>query len=183
MVVIDRKNNCCLIFPLKAGVKIILLLFLIYELAKAIRLIILLASDKSFRNSLEFSRSAYSIIVAYVLIAITAAFGLYVTTCTNTPKLLSIYSKIFYGIAGFNIFNSIMIIVETITSAIECPKLDNPNNENSDYSYLCKDKLIFILPGYIISIILSVYFAMVISAYVCKMKDKDDITNQFNLQV
>ncbi|GBC43861.1 uncharacterized protein OCT59_014892 [Rhizophagus irregularis] len=182
MVVIDRKNNCCLIFPLKAGVKIILLLFLIYELAKAIRLIILLASDKSLRNSLEFSRSAYSIIVAYGLIAITAAFGLYVTTCANTPKLLSIYSKIFYGIAGFNVFNSIMIIVETITSAIECPKLNNPN-ENSDYSYLCKDKLIFILPGYIISIILSVYFAMVISAYACKMKDKDDITNQFNLQV
>lgn len=127
--------------------------------------------------ALEFSRSAYSIIVAYGLIAIAAAFGLYVTTCVvckqtipiykfyskkffcanfinfqNTPKLLSIYSKVFYGITGFNVFNSIMIIVETITSAIECPKLDNPN----EYSYLCKDKLIFILPGYILSIILSV---------------------------
>jgi hypothetical protein len=75
--------------------------------------------------------------------------------------LLSIYSKIFYGIAGFNVFNSIMIIVETITSAIECPKLNNPN-ENSDYSYLCKDKLIFILPGYIISIILSVCIIIII---------------------
>ncbi|POG63106.1 hypothetical protein GLOIN_2v1689813, partial [Rhizophagus irregularis DAOM 181602=DAOM 197198] len=139
------------------GIKIILLLFLIYELTKVIRLIILFASDKSFRNSLEFSRSAYSIIVAYGLIAITA-------DCTlrhKTSKLLSIYSKVFYGIAGFNIFNSIMIIAETITSAIEY-------------------KLIFILPGYII---LSVYFAMVILTYVCKMKDKDEITNQYNLQV
>ncbi|GBB84388.1 hypothetical protein RclHR1_00110021 [Rhizophagus clarus] len=155
MVVIDRKNNCCLFIPLKTGVKIILLSFLIYELAKAIRIIILLASDKSYRNSLEFTHTAYPIIVAYGLIAIVAAFGLYVTTCANTPKMLSIYSKVFYGIAGFNVFNSIMIIVETITSTIECPKLDNPN-EYLDYSYLCKDKLLFILPGYIISIILSV---------------------------
>jgi hypothetical protein len=69
--------------------------------------------------------------------------------------MLSIYSKVFYGIAGFNVFNSIMIIVETITSTIECPKIDNPD-EYPDYSYLCKDKLAFILPGYIISIILSV---------------------------
>uniref|UniRef100_U9U4J8 Uncharacterized protein n=1 Tax=Rhizophagus irregularis (strain DAOM 181602 / DAOM 197198 / MUCL 43194) TaxID=747089 RepID=U9U4J8_RHIID len=93
--------------PMKFQARPTALRVLIYELTKVIRLIILFASDKSFRNSLEFSRSAYSIIVAYGLIAITA--------------------DLFYGIAGFNIFNSIMIIAETITSAIECLKLDNLN--------------------------------------------------------
>ncbi|CAG8513599.1 7073_t:CDS:10, partial [Rhizophagus irregularis] len=49
---------------------------------------------------------------------IVAAFGLYVTTCANTPNMLSIYSKVFYGIIGFFILYSIMEIVEAITLSI-----------------------------------------------------------------
>jgi hypothetical protein len=61
--------------------------------------------------------------------------------------MLSIYSKVFYGIIGFFILYSIMEIVEAITLSIVCTEL----------SYLCgQNHLEIIIPVNIVLIILSV---------------------------
>jgi hypothetical protein len=61
--------------------------------------------------------------------------------------MLSLYSKIFYGITGFNVLYSIMMIVETITLKVECVK----------NSYLCgQEHLEIIISVNITLIILSV---------------------------
>ncbi|CAB5395734.1 unnamed protein product [Rhizophagus irregularis] len=122
-----------------------------------------LISYESSKNSINFVYNVYPIIVVYGLIVIVAAFGLYVTTCANTPNMLSIYSKVFYGIIGFFILYSIMEIVEAITLSIVCTEL----------SYLCgQNHLEIIIPVNIVLIILSLYFATVISTYVRKRKDE-----------
>ncbi|RGB28191.1 hypothetical protein C1646_745978 [Rhizophagus diaphanus] len=164
MVTIDRKNNCCLVIPLKAGVNIILFLVIAFGLFKVTDYVRFLISYESSKNSINFAYNAYCPkIVVYGLIVIVAAFGLYVTTCANTPNILSIYSKVFYGIIGFFILYSIMEIVGVITLSIACTEL----------SYLCgHNHLEIIIPVNIVLIILSLYFATVISTYVRKRKDE-----------
>ncbi|PKC60600.1 hypothetical protein RhiirA1_539728 [Rhizophagus irregularis] len=150
MITIDRKNSCCLFVPLKAGVNIILFLVFAFGLLKVTSYVRFLISYESSKNSINFAYNVYPIIVVYGLIAIVAAFGLYVTTCANTPNMLSIYSKVFYGIIGFFILYSIMEIVEAITLSIVCTEL----------SYLCgQNHLEIIIPINIVLIILSLYFA------------------------
>ncbi|GES97999.1 hypothetical protein GLOIN_2v573345 [Rhizophagus clarus] len=162
MITIDRKNNCCLFVPLKIGVNIILLIVFAVGLFE-VTLYVRYLTYKSYRSSIEFVYIAYPTIVIYGLITIVAVFGLYVMTCADTLKMLTIYSKIFYGITGFNVLNSTVIIVETIALVVEC----------AEYSYLCgRNQLKIIIPVHITSIILSLYFAMIISIYVRVRKDK-----------
>ncbi|CAB4444060.1 unnamed protein product [Rhizophagus irregularis] len=157
------RISYCLFVPLKAGVNIILFLVFAFGLLKVTNYVRFLISYESSKNSIDFAYNVYPIIVVYGLIVIVAAFGLYVTTCANTPNMLSIYSKVFYGIIGFFILYSIMEIVEAITLSIVCTKL----------SYLCgQNHLEIIIPVNIVLIILSLYFATVISTYVRKRKDE-----------
>jgi len=133
--------------------------------------------------------STVSLAALYSFLAVGGLFGLFIVTCMNTSKMLSDYSKLEFGFIGLNIFFHIKSIIEIVLckSAIitECVKSIYNKNDRDSHQIehlidVCNEKyddgLIIIISLGVISILLLVYFCMVIISYAQQRKDDEFVT-------
>ncbi|GBB84387.1 hypothetical protein RclHR1_00110020 [Rhizophagus clarus] len=183
--------KCCCCIPLKAGVIIISLLWLLgglfYTVFGAASIKLSEQDIKIYGQEPQFSSTQYStvvtfaiiMVVVYAFIALGAAFGLYAAIFSKKYKMLKIYSTIGYIIAGIQVLFSIASIIRTIISKSIC------ENYPAEGLYInCNQLYTFYLPFYIIFgifiILLSVYFSLVISAYARRRKAKEETVTYLN---
>ncbi|RIA87852.1 hypothetical protein C1645_776369 [Glomus cerebriforme] len=172
-----QVSTCCCCVPLKAGAVIVTLFWLVFGIYVTVRNSLAIAS---FEFTFKFNEiQSILVIVLDGLISMGAAFGLFVLTCANTSKMLSIYSMIANGIVGINIVNyTIAIIIAVVyKSAILNACIADSTTINGDIKAECNDGYNYIVStiilNAIITTILSVYFSIVISSYAQKRKGKE----------
>jgi uncharacterized membrane protein/cbb3-type cytochrome oxidase subunit 3 len=178
-------TNCCFCIKLKAGVVIISLLWLIEGTFGTVNNILILTSSNKEISVYDYvSVFTIPITIIHGLITIGAIFGLYVLTCAPTSKMLLIYSKVAYCIAGIeSIFRILIIIVIVIYKSAfleDCTNsIENISSRVEYSSDACNQgyvySLTFAIAFGVVVILLSLYFAMVISAYAHKRKEKEYI--------
>jgi len=163
-------TQCCYCVPLKAGVVMTSLIWLIYGIFIVVSSALYLNSpaknddtELERRNIDAYNTYIISIIILYGLMILGAAFGLFVVTFANTFKMLLIYSKIAYGILAIEIITSIIGFIAIILFA--SPIL-----------------LTYLVIGAVFSITISVHFAMVISAYANRRGKKEAAVNKHDKQ-
>ncbi|CAB4479251.1 hypothetical protein RhiirA5_502138 [Rhizophagus irregularis] len=161
-------SQCCFCVPLKAGVVIVSLIWLIYGIYMVISNAINLNDpekyDPDLRNVNAFQMYSITIIVLYGLMTIGAIFGLFTITLANTSNMLFIYTKIAYVILAIEIISSVMgfIVIILFSSPI---------------------LLTYLVILAVFSITISVHFVMVISAYAHRRERKETATNDNKLDV
>ncbi|RIA87851.1 hypothetical protein C1645_776368 [Glomus cerebriforme] len=173
-----RVTNCCVCIPLSNGVVIITLLWLAYGLYVTI------VSGLNISSTAVGTANLANMIL-YLFISIGATFGLYVLSFARTYKLLRIYSKIAYFILAVDIVSNLATVIifimsrEAIIDLCTAASMDFFSYySNAEIISECTSKYNSALAGVIalavISNILSVYFAIVISSYVQRKKEKED---------
>ncbi|RIA92694.1 hypothetical protein C1645_764361 [Glomus cerebriforme] len=172
-------TKCCFCVPLKAGVVIISSLWLIYGIFQSVSNALYITSPNQGTNVFRYIiPCTLSMVIFYGLITIGALFGLFVVTFTNTYRMLSIYSKVANCIVGIDIishFVTIVVIVLYRSTILE--KCLGPGSITSTRIDACDGEYTSVLTLSIavtvISVLSSVYFAIVISAYAHKRKKKE----------
>lgn len=183
---VQQMANCCGCVRLKAGVLIISILWLIDGLIGSLSNIFVLASREItditdlVTDSIRYNRG-FSILPAilYILITFGAVFGLFAIT-RSTHKWLFNYSKVAYGIAGaeivVHVYMIILIIVHRSSIMEECERYIETTSP--EFGYACAQgynySLTFNIAYAIVVILLSVYFAMVVSAYARKIREETE---------
>ncbi|GBB84394.1 hypothetical protein RclHR1_00110027 [Rhizophagus clarus] len=184
-------NKCCCCIPLRAGVIIISIIWLLVGAYQTIRGIINLVSlpgtdgNGIFSVGLFQNLRAFIIItiVLYALVTIGAAFGLFVVICANKSRMLLIYSKIAYCIAAIQIISNILDIIAIALFNKEMEKICQEFSSfqsNNSCSTINKASLAY---GIIITIIVAIfviYFAIVISAYAHRKRENEDANKDNN---
>ncbi|CAG8470951.1 13978_t:CDS:2 [Funneliformis mosseae] len=171
---VQQMANCCGCVRLKAGALIISILWLIDGLIGSLSNIFVLASKEIIdftdlvTDSSRYNRG-FSILPAilYLLIAFGAVFGLFAITLA-------------YGIAGAEIvvhaYMIILIIVHRSSIMKECERYIETTSP--EFGYACPQgynyTLTFNIAYAIVVILLSVYFAMVVSAYARKTREETE---------
>ncbi|UZO22529.1 uncharacterized protein OCT59_014891 [Rhizophagus irregularis] len=167
-------TNCCFCIPLKAGV-IIISLFMLFN-----GLLLTVAEVLSFKlymqdKGLKEVSNEHSIAVTFEIIMIAidafytlgAAFGLCAVIFSKKYRMLKLYSTFGFIVAGIQFLFSISAIVSSIV--YRCAEGEN--------SYVCNKMNSYRLPYKIVvgicSILLTVYFSLVISAYARRKKEKE----------
>ncbi|RIA92695.1 hypothetical protein C1645_764362 [Glomus cerebriforme] len=165
-------TKCCFCIPLRPGVALLSLLWLFGGVSVIVKFSLDLASPVKIKNMFTYSIICIIIfMITYGLTMIGAAFGLYVITCANEPKWMSIYSKIAYVILGIIIAGNIAAItvfVEYKSKILDSCYGNNTSN-NCDQEY--NNYLAIAIGSAIFSSILSVHFALVITAHSHKIND------------
>ncbi|CAB4476706.1 unnamed protein product [Rhizophagus irregularis] len=186
--------------PSKANVMIVTLLWLVQGI-----FIIKKAIEYSLKLNLSNIEIAINhvylipIFIIYGLMIIGAIFGLLIINCAvmynNKSMMLFLYSKLACVIAKSNVVGTnILTIVEIVFHGSkvleECQNLNHLCNHEyyytrtisdkcQDLGYVCNQKYFDIIQNIIlyafISIILSLYSAMIISGYAYKIRDKEEI--------
>ncbi|GES97992.1 hypothetical protein GLOIN_2v1836009 [Rhizophagus clarus] len=158
-------NKCCCCIPLRAGVIIISIIWLLVGAYQTIRGIINLVS------------------LPGTDVTIGAAFGLFVVICANKSRMLLIYSKIAYCIAAIQIISNILDIIAIALFNKEMEKICQEFSSfqsNNSCSTINKASLAY---GIIITIIVAIfviYFAIVISAYAHRKRENEDANKDNN---
>ncbi|GES82191.1 hypothetical protein GLOIN_2v1879797 [Rhizophagus clarus] len=151
---ITKINNCCGCIPLKSGIVIITLLWLIYGVYGTVVNARYISAYKKY----------IAAIIIHGFVALGAAFGLYILAFEDTFKMLIIYSKI-------TLFITAVVIIDNLTAIISIVSYDSPKECAYQYgNYGGCDMLIVIT---IISILLSVYFSIIILVYARRRKSKE----------
>ncbi|RIA93641.1 hypothetical protein C1645_735408 [Glomus cerebriforme] len=173
--------TCCFCIKLRAGVVIISFIWLIYGIFETVPNSFIIISSNSVQNVYSYiNEFLIPITVFYGLITIGAAFGLFVVTCKNTPKMMLIYSKVAYVIAGAEIISRLLVISLIIMYRSrffdECTQsIDNVSSRIEFSVDACNQGYIFSLTFSIafavVTILSTVYFAMVIASYAYKKKE------------
>ncbi|CAI2168056.1 13127_t:CDS:2 [Funneliformis geosporum] len=183
---IQHINNCCGCVRLKAGVLILSILWLIEGLLYSVTSILSLISRDyidftDMPDSFHHNRSFFILpAVVYVLITIGAVFGLIAVTRVSIQWLPK-YSKVAYGIAGAEVVVHVYLIILTIvqkTSIIEeCENYIKATNPQ--FGYACNQGynygLTFSIAYAVVVILLSMYFALVVSAYSYKAREETEV--------
>ncbi|GBB87840.1 hypothetical protein RclHR1_14330002 [Rhizophagus clarus] len=122
-------------------------------------------------------------IVFNALISFGAGFGLFVLTYANTASMLSIYSQVAYGILGITIISHLLSaitwtvfkteILKSCIRSIPATVFASDDEKNSVCNDGWRDFLGSIIMIAVISILLSLYFAIVISSYAKKRNEKE----------
>ncbi|CAB4491603.1 hypothetical protein RhiirA5_497012 [Rhizophagus irregularis] len=175
-----QLTKCCSCIPLKSGVVIASSLWLIYGIFQTVSNVLYLISPNEGINFYKYiSACTFSTIIFYGLITLGALFGLFVVSLANTYKMMSIYSKIARGIVGLDIISHIVTVVVTVL--YKSSMLDDcigPGDITSSRADACNKTYTSLLTLSIaitaISIPLSVYFSIIISAYAYKRKKKEN---------
>ncbi|GBB87841.1 hypothetical protein RclHR1_14330003 [Rhizophagus clarus] len=159
-------TQCCYCVPLKAGVVISSLIWLIYGGYMTISNILNIASpdETTHKNANAFNMYYISMIVLYGLVVIGAAFGLFAVALANKFNMLLIYSKIAYGIIAIEVISSILGFTVIVL-------------------FLSPIFLTYLIIGAAFAITISVHFAMVVSAYAQQRGKKEAAVNMNNKQL
>jgi len=168
-----KITNCCCCIPLANGVVIISVLWLLYGIYTIVSAVINLSSD-------VFVTRYISTIILYILITLGAAYGLFVLAFAKTYKLLLIYSRIAYFIAAVDVINSLSAIIVYVSYESSYLDLCMEYNSGDDCYNTYNYALEILIISAVISSIISVYFALVVAAYVEKRKDKENANNNTN---
>ncbi|RGB41034.1 hypothetical protein C1646_739296 [Rhizophagus diaphanus] len=171
-----KINTCCFCIPLKSGVIVITLLWLIFGIYAIINSSLSIASPDKENAFIYVKVENIASIVFNALITFGAAFGLYVLTYANMPRMLSIYSKIAYFIVGINVISHILTSVVFIVFKADILKscaelIANISTRACNEGY--DDFLKSIIMSAVISTLISVYFAIVIASYAQKKNEKE----------
>ncbi|GBC15796.1 uncharacterized protein OCT59_027666 [Rhizophagus irregularis] len=178
-------NNCCFCIPLKSGVIIITLLWLIFGIYAIIDSSLGIATPNKVNALIYFKVQYIASIVFNALITFGAAFGLYVLTYANIPRMLSIYAKIAYVIVGINVISHILTAVVSVVFKADILKLCAELNANiiasvNEKSGACNEEyddfLKSIIMSAVVSTLISVYFAIVIASYAQRRNEKEKET-------
>ncbi|CAB4414085.1 unnamed protein product [Rhizophagus irregularis] len=178
-------NNCCFCIPLKSGVIIITLLWLIFGIYAIINSSLSIASPDKENAFIYVKVQNIASIVFNALITFGAAFGLYVLTYANIPRMLSIYAKISYVIVGINVISHILTSVVFIVFKADILKscaelIANISASGNEKSRACNegydDFLKSIIMSAVVSTLISVYFAIVIASYAQRRNEKEKET-------
>ncbi|CAB4391443.1 unnamed protein product [Rhizophagus irregularis] len=190
-------NKCCYCIPLRIGViiiSIIWILFGAYQTAKGIAsLAIAIPNNGVFSVGLFQNLRAFIIVsvILYALVTIGAAFGLIVVLCAHKPRKLEIYAKIAYIIAAIQIISNIIDIAAVALLNKEMKKMcsqfpqgfSSTANQFANYATdtcsstinnISSASLAYVIIIAIIVTIFVVYFAIVISAYARKKREQED---------
>ncbi|RGB41030.1 hypothetical protein C1646_810926 [Rhizophagus diaphanus] len=156
---LTKINKCCCCIPLKSGVVIITLLWLIY------------GAYATVANAIYISvyRRYIAVTILYGIVTLGATFGLYVLTFANTYKMLRKYSIIAFFIAAVEIMNNLATII-IIALYKQTFSLKKCAYNNYDYYGGCNILIVIA----VISILLSAYFSIVVLAYTKRRKSKED---------
>ncbi|RIA82603.1 hypothetical protein C1645_787555 [Glomus cerebriforme] len=187
-------TKCCCCIPLKIGVIIISSLWLaggVYQTTNGI--INIISPDRTDEpNRVGNIRGPIiAAIVLYGLVTIGAAFGLFVVLFANTPKMLSIYSKIAYCIAAIYIISNLVEVIAIVLSKSkfleDCKVYSNSSTESQaekDSACLSMYNSIFkyIIIVAVIAILLVLYYTTIISAYARERKANEDAKHDQNHQ-
>ncbi|GES82190.1 hypothetical protein GLOIN_2v1879797 [Rhizophagus clarus] len=129
---ITKINNCCGCIPLKSGIVIITLLWLIYGVYGTVVNARYISAYKKY----------IAAIIIHGFVALGAAFGLYILAFEDTFKMLIIYSKI-------TLFITAVVIIDNLTAIISIVSYDSP--KECAYQYVLKT------PSHIIFSVLKIY--------------------------
>ncbi|GBC03258.1 hypothetical protein RclHR1_05030015 [Rhizophagus clarus] len=183
MAASTQITSCCFCIKLKPGVVFISLTWLFYGLFETAQNTLYLISSNRGPNAYSYTNGfVIPATIIYGLITIGAVFGLFAVTYSRTVKMLSIYTKIAYIIVGAEIVSRALMIcfvimykskfLEECTNSID--KLSFRNYYSTD---ACNQGYIVSLTFYIafavLVIIFTLYFAMIISSYTQKRKNKE----------
>uniref|UniRef100_A0A1D1Y7P6 Lysosomal-associated transmembrane protein 4A n=1 Tax=Anthurium amnicola TaxID=1678845 RepID=A0A1D1Y7P6_9ARAE len=186
MKVTSNVTNCCCCVPLKTGVVIITILWLLFGIYEIVTNTLELATPTK-ENSFTYIKVVdIAAIIFSGLITIGAAFGLFVFIFANTSRMLLIYSKIAYGIVAINIADYILSLIVAIVLKSEvmehCKQFlfnripDNEKNNACSDNY--NDIITSIVMSAVVTTLFLVYFAIVITAYVeNKQNDNNNDNN------
>ncbi|CAB4399927.1 unnamed protein product [Rhizophagus irregularis] len=157
---LTKINECCCCIPLKSGVVIITLLWLIYGAYATVENAIYIS---------VYRRRYIAVTILYGFVTLGATFGLYVLTFANTSKMLREYSIIAFFIAAVEIMKNLATII-IISLYKQTFSLKKCANNNYDYYGGCNILIVIA----VISILLSAYFPIVVLAYTKRRKSKEN---------
>jgi len=168
-------EKCCFCIPLKSGVVINSIIWLIYGVYNTVSNYVYYTGSYSGTNLFSYTKF-FTLPVAIIsfLIAMAAALGLLIVTCKKASILLDIYKFVAYTIATIfiliHIGTLVLYIAYKSTFIDKCtanlsldqkyqgnPQMDCQNGYNSG--------LLVAIVTAILVIVISVYFAMVVDAY------------------
>ncbi|CAB4378917.1 hypothetical protein RhiirA5_210671 [Rhizophagus irregularis] len=182
MAASTQITSCCFCIKLKPGVVFISLIWLIYGILEtAQNSLLLITSNKRTSVYSYVYPFVIPVTINYGLITIGAAFGLFAVTCSRTVKMLTIYTKIAYVIVGAEIVSRALVICLVIrykSRFIEdCIRSISKTSSRIEYSAdACNQGYIFSLTFSIafavLTILFTLYFAIIISSYARKRRDK-----------
>ncbi|RGB35587.1 hypothetical protein C1646_699244, partial [Rhizophagus diaphanus] len=182
MAASTQITSCCFCIKLKPGVVFISLIWLIYGFLETVQnSLLLITSNKGTSVYSYINPFVIPVTINYGLITIGAAFGLFVVTCSRTVKMLTIYTKIAYVIVGAEIVSRALVICFVImykSRIIEdCTRSISITSSRIEYlADACNQGYIFSLTFSIafavLTILFTLYFAIIISSYARKRRDK-----------
>ncbi|GES98001.1 hypothetical protein GLOIN_2v1689810 [Rhizophagus clarus] len=170
--------KCCFCIPLKAGVIIISLLWLLGGLSFAV---LLVTNIRINRQEAQIAPEDYSdvvtfaisMVVIYAFISLGAAFGLYAVIFSKKYKMLKFYSTIGYIITGIQVLFSITSIIYLIIFKKICENYSKGSSTCNQLYFFNLLLSLSVIYG-ICMILLSVYFSLVISAYARRRKSIEE---------
>ncbi|GES82195.1 hypothetical protein GLOIN_2v1656378 [Rhizophagus clarus] len=154
-----RINVCCFCIPLKSGVIIITLLWLVFGIYEIVVDSIRIASPNKEDAFIYVKVQTIASIVFNALISFGAGFGLFVLTYANTATIT------------WTVFKT--EILKSCIRSIPATVFASDDEKNSVCNDGWRDFLGSIIMIAVISILLSLYFAIVISSYAKKRNEKE----------
>jgi len=175
-----RMTTCCCCIKLKPAAWCISFIWMIWALYEGILFVLSYSNGIKFGgNFLSYLDTSYSLATAILsfIILIGSLYGLFVLSCANVYRLLRIYVVVAYIItflySFLAVFEFVLVLVSRQGFLDDCINAEDQSAHDD-----CTTAYNLLLPGTItagiITIILSIYFAMVIHAYGNQRREKEE---------
>lgn len=175
-----KMTTCCCCIKLKPAAWFISFIWMIWSLYEGVLFVLSYANGvKVGGNFLSYLDTTYSLVSAILsfIIVIGSLFGLFVLSCANVYRLLRIYVIVAYVItflySFLAVFEFVLVLVSRQGFLDDCVSAEQQESVRDN----CTNAYNLLLPGAIasgvVTIVLSIYFAMVIHAYGNQRRQKE----------